>query len=233
MLKPIVNYVRNSDSKPLQFVWRVALLCIGLVKPILMWSEEIILNIRTRVPAHSAPEPSDRLLFRDNAEYASINYWHMRKMLRVVKPGRDDVVFDLGSGAGRLVCLVARRHVKKCVGVEMSEEYCRIARQNALRLRSRKAPIEIICQDAAQTDLSTGTIYYLFNPFGAETLAAVISNIRASLHDRPRRVQLIYVNPVHEEVLRACGWLNKFHEFDAMMGWRVSFWQNQMRRESP
>ena len=191
-----------------------------------MWGEEIVLNIRTRVPANSVPERSERLRFGDNREYASINFWHTRRMLDLVRPGPDDVVFDLGSGAGRVVCVAALRNVKKCVGVEFSEEYCRIARENALRLRGRRAPIEIVCEDATRVDLSAGTVFYLFNPFGKETLAAVLANIRASLRDRPRRVRMIYVNPVHEELLQTSGWLIKFHELQTLMGWRVSFWQN-------
>src|SRR5262245_16116746 len=189
-------------------------------------SEEVVLNIRTAVPAHSIPEHSERVLFHDNREYASVNFWHTRKMLRVVQPGPDDVVYDLGAGAGRVICIVARWRVKKCVGVEISEEYCRLARQNAQRVRGRKAPIEIICQDAAQTDLSAGTIFYLFNPFGKETLRTVLANIQASLRDRPRRVRIIYVNSVHQDLLDACGWLIKFHEIDNMRGLHVTFWHN-------
>jgi SAM-dependent methyltransferase len=203
------------------------LLLLGLIKAVATWGEEVALNIRTAVPRHSVPEQSGRVLFQDNKEYASLNYWHTRKILHLVGPGPEDVVFDLGSGAGRLICMAARWPVKKCVGVEISEDYCRIARQNALRMRGRKAPIEIVCGDAAQVDLSTGTVFYLFNPFGKETLAAVLANIEASMHHNPRRVRVVYANPVHQNVLATCGWLTKFHEFDSLRGWHVSFWRNE------
>ena len=216
------------DSNSLKIARGLALSVLNPVKRALVCMEEMALNIRTRVPEHSVPEKSDRLLFHDNREYASINFWHTRKILRVVEPGPDDVVFDLGAGAGRMVCVAARLDVRKCIGIEFSENYCDIARQNARRLRGRKAPIDIICEDASRSDLSSGTIFYMFNPFGRETLVAVVENLHRSLRAYPRRVRLIYVNPVHDDVLHACKWLVRFHEFDALTGWRVSFWRNLM-----
>ena len=227
MLTTLARFVRDSDSRLLKIVRGVALPVLRLVKTVLLWIEEMVLNIRTSVPERSVPAKSDGLLFADNREYASINFWHTRRMLRVVEPGPDDVVFDLGAGAGRMVCVAARLDIRKCIGVEISEKYCDRARQNARRLRGRKAPIEIVCEDATRTDLSAGTIFYMFNPFGRDTLAAVVENLHQSLRVHPRRVRIIYVNPVHDELLHACSWLIKFDEFHALTGWRVSFWRNR------
>ena len=114
---------------------------------------------------------SNNARYSDNFHYATIGYLSVQKVLRVVKPGPQDVFCDIGSGMGRILCVVAREPVRKCVGVELLESLCQIARRNAISLRGRKAPIQIVCGDATTVDLSEGTIYFMFNPFGGETLA--------------------------------------------------------------
>jgi precorrin-6B methylase 2 len=87
------------------------------------------------------------------------------------------VFYDIGSGMGRIVCAAARKRLRKCTGVEMSEPLCQIARCNAMKLRGRKAPIEIVCGDAPTADLGEGTIYFMFDPFGADTIRDTLENI--------------------------------------------------------
>jgi hypothetical protein len=46
-----------------------------------------------------------------------------------------------------------------------------------MKLRGRKAPIEIVCGDASTADLGEGMIYFMFNPFGADTMGDTLENI--------------------------------------------------------
>lgn len=64
----------------------------------------------------------------------------------------------------------------------------------------RKSPIEVRWEDAATTDISDRTIYYMFNPFGPHTMNQVVTNIEKSLRMNPRKVTIIYVNPVHRSL---------------------------------
>jgi len=43
----------------------------------------------------------------------------------------------------------------------------------------------------------------MFNPFGPATLAAVLKRIRESLVKQPRKICVVYYNPLHLDVLRA------------------------------
>jgi hypothetical protein len=121
---------------------------------------------------------------------------------------------------------MAQRSIKKVVGVELAEDLCDCAKKNAVSMRGRRTPIVIRCQDAATADLSAGTIYFMFHPFGADTLRAVCQNVRHSLITCPRRVRVVYYNAVHEDVLESGGWLKKYHEFATQSGLRVTFWSN-------
>jgi SAM-dependent methyltransferase len=163
----------------------------------------------------------------DNLIYCSPDYWHIRKSVNIVKPRPTDVVYDLGSGMGRILCVFARRNLKKCVGIELFEDLCKIASHNAEALAGRKAPIEIRCEDASSSDISDGTIFFLFNPFGAATLRDVLKNIKHSIDENKRQIQIIYYNAVHAAELERCDWLMKYHEFYTLSGMNVTFWKNQ------
>ena len=166
-------------------------------------------------------------LYRDNFQYGTIGYLNIGKVLRVLKPGPQDVFCDIGCGMGRIVCVAARKRVRKSIGVELLEPLCEIAQRNAASLRGRKAPIEIVCGDAATADLSEATVYFMFNPFGPESLRDTLENIRGSLSQRPRAIKIAYYNSQYLSVFEALRWLGKVQEFQTLRGHRVTFWENR------
>ena len=172
-------------------------------------------------------EVSKNARYSDNFEYGTIGYSNIEKVLRVMKPGPQDVFCDLGCGMGRILCVAARKPVQKCIGVELLAPLCEIARRNAASLRGRRAPIQIVCGDATTVDLSEGTIYFMFNPFGAETLRDTLDNIRGSLAQKPRAIRIAYYNSQYASVLEALGWPVKVREFETFGGHRVTFWENR------
>ena len=163
----------------------------------------------------------------DNFDYATIDYWNMRNVVRVLKPGPEDVFYDIGCGMGRILCVMARHPLRKCIGVELSEPLCQIARRNAAKLRGRKAPIEIVCGDATTADLGDGTIYFMFNPFGAESLRDTLENLRNSLLRKPRPVRLVYYNSTFEHEFESVGWLEKIRHFNSFGGHRITLWRSR------
>jgi SAM-dependent methyltransferase len=218
---------------------RLALKAINLLRPLWTTLNEVVLNIRTMPPSTAAGIPSDPVRSKwrgpfsrtakhdDNTAYGCPDYWYIRAIARRLKLAREDVFYDIGCGMGRILCVVARRRIRKCVGIELFEPLCEKARRNALRLRGRRAPIEIFCADAATADLSEGTVYCLFNPFGEDTLRDFLANLETSISRDPRKVTLVYYNPVHESVLKASGWLSKSDEFNTLSGLRLTFWKSR------
>lgn len=199
---------------------------------------DVVLNIRTMPPSTAAGtefdsgKPTGHGHFsrapkhNDNMGYDPPEYWYIRAVTRRLKLAPEDVFYDVGCGMGRVICVVARRRVRKCVGIELLEPLCQKARRNSLRLRGRKSPIEIIWADAATADLSAGTIYYLYHPFGKDTMRDFLSNLETSILREPRKVTLVYYNSVHESILKTAGWLTKSFEFNTYSGQHVSFWKS-------
>jgi precorrin-6B methylase 2 len=188
--------------------------------------ESVVDCKRNTAQERGGTEVSGNARYGDNS-YATIGYLNIGKVLRIVKPGPQDVFCDLGCGMGRILCVAARQPVRKCIGVELLEPLCEIARRNAARLRGRKAPIEIVRGDATTVDLSEGTIYFMFNPFGADTLRDTLENMRGSLSQKPRTITIAYYNSQYVSVLEELGWLAKVHEFETFGGHRVTFWENR------
>ena len=162
----------------------------------------------------------------DKEAYGCCDYYWIRKCRNILNPNQTDIFYDLGSGMGRVVSIFAQKKLKQCVGIELSEGLCDIARSNAERLRRRKAPIEIRCEDVTQSDLSDGTIFFLVNPFGADTLKDVLRNVERSLIDNSRHVKIAYYNPVQAEVFESCKWLRKYREIHTFHGYAITFWEN-------
>jgi SAM-dependent methyltransferase len=201
-----------------------------------VWTKcnESVLGIRTgpesKVICEQEPwrgEISEDARHSDNWRYATIGYSNVRKILRIVKLGPEDVFYDIGCGMGRILCVVAQKPVRKCVGVELLEPLCQIARQNATRLRGKKAHIQIVRGDATTVDLSAGTIYFMFNPFGPETLRDTLENIRCSLSQQPRAIRIVYYHSKYQFVFEGLAWLVKAHEFDRFGGHPLTIWENR------
>jgi SAM-dependent methyltransferase len=126
--------------------------------------------------------------------------WHvLPRALRYVGVSDRDTFVDFGCGKGRVVHQAARRPFSRVIGVEISPALAEVAR-DGLAARSRQhqcGNVEIVVCDVADYRIPDDlTIGYFFHPFIGETFDAVIRNVVASIEHQPRRVWLIYVNPV-------------------------------------
>jgi SAM-dependent methyltransferase len=190
------------------------------------------LNIRTARPLDRRPSIGLSSSFGDALEYQVVDYQLLRRYMEPLRIGPDDVLIDIGCGMGRVLCVFARTRLRKCIGIEISEELASIAKRNARSLHGCRTPIEIRVGDAAEADYSVGTIFWIYNPFGERTMYTVLSGLGESLSVSPRRIQIVYVNPVCEAVFRQFSWLictgvrNFPFYHSGAEGAKVSYWTN-------
>lgn len=152
---------------------------------------------------------SPKILGFDNPdcrEYAALDYRIARLILAALAPTKDDVFLDFGCGMGRILALAAPK-VGCALGVELSKDLAAIARRN---LRARKNA-EIIQGDAAAFPIPpTATVAFAFNPFSGETLDHVLSNVRASIVNHPRRFRFACAFPdgfAFQKQIESVSWL--------------------------
>lgn len=140
--------------------------------------------------------------FPDAKKYAYVAYGSIFRILDRLQLRTDDVFVDIGCGKGRVVCCAATLAPRKVVGIDVEASLCEIARANAASLRGRRAEVEIVNLPAQQFDYRECTAIFLFNPFGENTLRETLASVERSIAEKPRKVRLAYVNPIHENVLR-------------------------------
>lgn len=88
------------------------------------------------------------------------------------------------------------------MSVEIDGRLASQCRDGAQRRRHAGGNVEFICA-RAQTYLHPDTtVVFMFHPFGAGTLREVIGQIDDALSRRPRRLRVVYFNPVFDEVLQ-------------------------------
>ena len=82
-------------------------------------------------------------------------------MLSVAGVGRDDVVYDLGSGDGRIVIAAARTYGARAVGYEIDPDRVRAARENA-RAAGVADRVRFEVQDIFTADLREATVVTMY-----------------------------------------------------------------------
>ena len=100
---------------------------------------------------------------RDLAPYIPTPQIIVERMLEAgrVKPG--DMVYDLGSGDGRIVITAAQKFGARAVGVELRGDLCRIATER-IRAAGLESRVQMVQGDALRVDLSPAdvvTMYFL------------------------------------------------------------------------
>jgi protein-L-isoaspartate O-methyltransferase len=104
----------------------------------------------------SAPAAQDSL-----APYVPTPMDIVERMLALANVGPDDVVYDLGSGDGRIPIVAAQKFGARGVGVDIDASLVERARQNA-RSFGVDDRVEFRVQDAMTVDVSDATVVTLY-----------------------------------------------------------------------
>lgn len=108
---------------------------------------------------------------------------------RALGIGRGDTVYDIGCGYGRASAVFARTGAR-VVAIDIDPGVVEAAKRNG---------IPAINADARQVDYTDATLLWLFNPFGADTLAAVLARAK-----RPG-LRAAYLNPQYPDAFARTG----------------------------
>ena len=95
------------------------------------------------------------------APYVPTPYDVVNRMLELAGVTKDDVVYDLGCGDGRIVITAAERFGARGVGIDYDPERIAEANANAERAGVQDL-VTFIEQDAMQVDVSEATVVTLY-----------------------------------------------------------------------
>jgi ribosomal protein L11 methylase PrmA len=82
-------------------------------------------------------------------------------MLKLAGVGKNDVVYDLGCGDGRIVIAAARDFGARGVGIDINPERIREARRNA-RKAGVSSRVQFIEQDVFEAGIAQATVVFLY-----------------------------------------------------------------------
>lgn len=112
-----------------------------------------VLPADTSAQSETAREP--------DVPYVPTDPQTVTRMLEMADVSEEDVVYDLGSGDGRIVIAAARQHGARGVGIEIDPERVAEARQNAQEAGVADR-VEFRQGDLFEADLSEATVVTLY-----------------------------------------------------------------------
>ena len=126
---------------------------------------------------------------------------------------------DLGSGKGRALLLAAGYGFRRLVGVEFARELVDVAKRNIRvagdYVASRTSMIQ---QDATQYELpDEPLVLFMYNPFGARTMAPVAQRTRAWWERNRRPLHVVYVVPKHLDAWTDAGFVAEQRDHYAIL----------------
>jgi hypothetical protein len=111
---------------------------------------------------------------------------------------------DIGSGKGRVLLMAADYPFRRILGIELFPALHRIAIDNIRHYKSdtqKCFALESVCEDARRFEFPPEPILlYLFNPLPEAGLRELLQSLERSVNEHPRRVLVLYSNPILENL---------------------------------
>ncbi len=130
----------------------------------------------------------------------------LRRALERAGAGPADVFADIGSGKGHALLVAGQLPYRKIIGVELAEDWNRIAEENVERAKSRLAckDYEFVTADALEWPIPDDlTLVYMYCPFLGGTFEAFLDRLVAAHDAHPRPMQVVYGYPFeHNRIAR-------------------------------
>jgi 16S rRNA A1518/A1519 N6-dimethyltransferase RsmA/KsgA/DIM1 with predicted DNA glycosylase/AP lyase activity len=111
--------------------------------------------------------------------------------IALLKPGIDDLTYDIGAGDGNFIIRCASTTETTCIGVEIDEDRTNEAKKAIAEHGLSEEKCKIICGNALEYDYSKGTCFFLYLvPRGLRIILPHLQSI-------PHRIRVVtYMAPL-------------------------------------
>lgn len=154
------------------------------------------------------------------AIYMPVSYYLMEEILEQLPATARKHFLDIGCGKGRSLCMAAHAGFKQVTGLDFSKVLCDKAKENLTKTKQKIPALEfkVINNDAFYFEIPDDVdCIFFFNPFDEIIMSAVVNNITKNLQNNPRKLYIIYVNPMHKGQFIKAGftetWYSKKMEY--------------------
>ena len=128
----------------------------------------------------------------------------IKKFLKNIITNNDSII-DIGCGKGKMLYFFSKFPFKNINGLEYENNIAEIARYNLKKLNINNSRI-FISDAKIFNDYDEYNYFYMFNPFGGDIFSSCARNIKQSVSRKPRKIRLIYHNPVYHDILISMGY---------------------------
>ncbi len=146
--------------------------------------------------------------------YMPVSFTLLEEIFNQIPITSRNHFLDMGCGKGRALCIAAHAGFKQVTGIDFSKDLCDSAKEN-LAITVKKIStfsFKVINNDAFYFEIPDDVdCIFFFNPFDEIIMSAVVNNIFESLQNNPRKINIIYVNPLHKEQFLKAGYTETWH----------------------
>jgi len=171
------------------------------------WVADARYGIHTRYMKNYEADDRKGTAAQDATRNIPMLYHRLFVLRRYLKPSPADVFIDLGCGTGRPLFVMAYSDAGVIRGVDFHEVAVRHCTNNLAHYRGPKSKIIIYRADCATLCFTNETIFYLYNPFGPVTLAAVLKRIHNSITRNFRPIRICFYETEQRKLLDESAWL--------------------------
>lgn len=135
--------------------------------------------------------------------YMPASYDLLEDIFEKIEISNYNHLLDIGCGKGRVLCVAAHWGVKKVSGIDFSKEFCAAATKNLLITQEKLENLQfkIYNNDAFYFEIAQDVdCIFMFNPFDDLIMSGVIENIETSLEENPRKMTIVYFNPMQKHL---------------------------------
>ena len=130
------------------------------------------------------------------ARYETISYSNLKQSLKYAFETGFDQFLDIGCGLGRSLIVANEVGFSRILGVDISWKLLDLCKTN---LNKQGFAAELTCKDDDDLALTVGIlVVYLFNPFGEDKMAKLLSRIGS----RSSETLIIYHNPKYTSIFK-------------------------------
>jgi predicted RNA methylase len=168
---------------------------------------------KTKAQLAQATAPS---INNDAHENQASSFFTLKKGLAALPLQPAEIsLLDIGCGSGRVINYCMLRAVNAVAGIDLDDEALTIAAANCGLLfdKGYKTPYTVTKADATVYAVpETVNVFYLFNPFGRQTMQAAMENMVAHAKKIKMPVYVIYCMPSFKDVFENCSGCTKLYE---------------------
>ena len=147
--------------------------------------------------------------------YQAANYYLLEKVFNYLNEEKaTGTLVDFGSGKGRIMAVAAYYGYENIKGIEFAPALSAAAEKNIKTIQPLYPDTNfvIITENAVNYKVEKeDSIFFFFNPFDEKIVLRVVKNILDSLKVYPRKVYVVYINPMHKEIFESAGFIEEYY----------------------